>query len=189
MYRVDVRADDRILEPIRLADEFTRIDVDRDQCLGLIDHDIATRLQPHFRPERLVDLRVQSIFFKDRCVLQMQFHAVDQGRLELVHEVENGGELRFVIQADGPVIGRKLIAQKPLYQIQVAMNQRRRRLLFALPADVGPEVSKKTDILDKFFFTATFGRRTHDESTGQPVPMLVDDSFQARAFFVRSDFP
>src|SRR5437870_1608915 len=68
------------------------------------------------------------------------------------------------------------------------MNQRRRRLLFALPADVGPEVSKKTDILDKFFFTATFGRRTHDESTGEPVAMLVDDSFQAQAFFIRSDF-
>jgi len=37
----------------------------------------------------------------------MQFHRGDEGRLELVHEVENGAN-SAPYQADGPVIGKKL---------------------------------------------------------------------------------
>jgi len=69
------------------------------------------------------------------------------------------------------------------------MNQRRSRLSFRSSADVGPEFPRKTDILDKFFFTADPRRRTHDESTGQPGCDAVDDSFSgASVSSSESDF-
>ena len=44
--RFEVRPKDRLLE-ILLADVLAGVDVDRDECLGLVDHDVAARLEPH----------------------------------------------------------------------------------------------------------------------------------------------
>ena len=57
LHRFEVGLDDRVLEPAgRLADVAAGIDVDRDQRLGLVDDDVAARLQPDLAAQRLVDL-------------------------------------------------------------------------------------------------------------------------------------
>ena len=103
---------------------------------------------------------------------------MDEGWLKLVHEFENGCELRFVIEANGPIILRELVAQQTLDQVQIAVNERRGGFLFALRTDVGPQVSQKSDVLNELFFAASFGRRTDNESAGQPVAVLMNNSLQ-----------
>ena len=62
----------------------------------------------------------------------MQLDAVHKRRLELVDEIQDRREFGFIIQANGSVIGRQLVPQQTLHQIQVAMNKRGRRFLFGL---------------------------------------------------------
>jgi hypothetical protein len=56
LHRVGIRLDDRVFEAVRLADILAGIDIDRHQRLGLIDHDIAARLQPHLWAQGLLQL-------------------------------------------------------------------------------------------------------------------------------------
>jgi len=72
----------------------------------------------------------------------MQFHGLTRAGWILVHEVRDGGELRFVIQADG-----RLIEEADRAEAVVPDSGRDEcggaDFFFALPADVGPEVSRK----------------------------------------------
>ena len=52
--------------PALLADVAAGVDVDRDQRLGLVDDQIAARLQPHLAAQRLVDLRLDAVLLEDR---------------------------------------------------------------------------------------------------------------------------
>ena len=54
--RLEVRREDRLLEVV-LADELARVDVDRDEGLGLVDHDRAARGEVHPALQRVLDLR------------------------------------------------------------------------------------------------------------------------------------
>ena len=54
--RLGVGLDDGVFEAVRLADELAGVDVDRHQRFGLVDDDVAARLQPHLRPQRLFEL-------------------------------------------------------------------------------------------------------------------------------------
>ena len=59
--------------------------------------------------------------------------------------------------------------------------------LFALRANVRPEISEKPDVLNEFIFAAAFRRGAHDETTGQTVAVFIDDSLQTRPFFIGCD--
>ena len=150
---------DRVFEPIRFPDKFAGIHIDGNQRFGLIDHDVSAGLQPDFRPQRLVDFRIQSVLLEYRRVLQMQLHAIDQCRLELVDEVENRRKLLLVVDSDGREILRQLIAKHALHQIQIAMDQCRRGFLFGLRADVRPEISEKPNVLNEFALRRGLPRR------------------------------
>src|SRR5262249_15624429 len=62
--RFGVLLDARSLEPARrlLADVAPRVDVDRDERLGLVDDDRPAGLEPHFALEGLVDLGLHAVF-------------------------------------------------------------------------------------------------------------------------------
>ena len=181
---VDVRTDNRIFEPVRFAHEFARIDVDRNKRFRLIDHNVAARFQPYLRAQRLLDLKIQSILFEYRRVLQMQLDAVHKRRLELVDEIEDRREFGFIIQANGSVIRRQLVPQQTLHQVQIAMDERGCGLLLAFRADVRPQVPEKTNVLNKLILAASLGRRAHDKATRQTISVFVNDSLEPRAFFV-----
>ena len=58
--RVDVGFDNGVFQACRLAYVLAGVDVNRHQCFGLIDDDVAAALQPDFRLERFVDFVVQA---------------------------------------------------------------------------------------------------------------------------------
>src|SRR4051794_6299366 len=102
----------------------------------------------------------------------MKLDSIHQGRLKLADEIEDRRKLRLVVQTDGAVVRRQLIAEQPLHQVQIAMNECRRGLLFAFCSDVGPQISKETDILHEFFFAPPFGCSPDDEPARKAISML-----------------
>src|SRR6185369_14390811 len=160
----DIRADDRVFETIGLSDELSGIHIDSDQCFGLIDHDVTAGLQPDLRTQRFFDFRVQAVLLENRRVLQVKLHTIDESRLELAYKIQNGCELRLVIQTNSAVIRRELIAQCSLNQIEISMDHCRRRLLLALCTNIRPEISQKTDVLNELLFAAPFCCRANDET-------------------------
>ena len=62
--RFEVGLDDGVFEAVRFADELAGVDVDRDQRLGLVDDDIAARLQPDPRLDGLVDLGLDAVMLR-----------------------------------------------------------------------------------------------------------------------------
>ena len=62
--RIYVGFDDRVFQARGLADVLAGIDIDGDQRLGLIDHDVAAALQPDFRFQGFVDFVGQAELLK-----------------------------------------------------------------------------------------------------------------------------
>ena len=83
-----IDACDRVLEALA-AGVAAGIDVDRDQSLSLIDHDIAARLEPNFALESAIDLGLHSVLVEDRVVLGVELDAMQHLGLNLLHEVHD----------------------------------------------------------------------------------------------------
>src|SRR6185369_16540861 len=75
---IHVGLEDRVFQTGRLPDILAGVDIDRNQRLGLVDHDIATALQPDFRLQRFVDLGIKAELLKQRRVFRVQLYAPDQ---------------------------------------------------------------------------------------------------------------
>src|SRR5262245_38464886 len=118
----------------------------------------------------------------------MQFHAVYQCRLELAHKIQNCRKLRLIVQTNGTVVLRKLIAKQPLHQIHFSMNQSGSGLLLALCPDIRPEIAEEPNVLHEFLFPASFGCCPYNETARQAVAMLVDNSLQPGPLFVGGNF-
>ena len=118
----------------------------------------------------------------------MQFHAIDESRLKLVHKVEHGRELDFIVQTNCSIVLRQLVAQQALDEIQIPMDQCRSGFLLGFGTNVGPEISEEPNILNEFVFAAAFRCGTDDESPGQTILVLVNDAFETRTLFIGTDF-
>ena len=72
---------------IVLARRLTRVHVDRDECLGLVDDDVAARLEGHLRREHRRELAFHLIADEDRLGLLVGLHVLRMARHEHAHEV------------------------------------------------------------------------------------------------------
>ena len=106
---IHVRLHDRVFQASRLADVLAGIHVDGHQCLGLIDHNVATALQPNLGLESLVNLLSQA-------------KLLDQRGLEAVGEAENTFILLLVIDPDRRDVGGDLVAKHALDYVQVVID-------------------------------------------------------------------
>ena len=71
----------------------------------------------------------------------VELHAADELRLEAAHELDDLGEFLFGVDPDGAVVGRDVIAQDALDEIQVAMQKRGRLALFGARFDFRPRAA------------------------------------------------
>ena len=55
--------------------------------------------------------------------LRVELDAVDQRRLEAVDEIDHALVLVFVVHADGREVGRELVAQDALHEVEVAVER------------------------------------------------------------------
>ena len=72
--RLEVGAERRVLD-IVLAGRAARVDVDGDQRLGLVDDDVAARLQRHLIGEHRVELRLDAGLGEHRLRVAVELHA------------------------------------------------------------------------------------------------------------------
>ena len=80
---------DRVFQARGLTYVFAGVDVDGHQRLSLVDYDVSTALQPHFRLEGLVHLFCKPELLKQRRLLRVELHAFHQPRLKAVEETQN----------------------------------------------------------------------------------------------------
>ena len=86
----EIRARDRVFESTTATtDKLTSVDVDRDERLGLIDHEVPAGLQPNTRLDRLIDLSLHAIRFEYRLVLRVELDALNEARLNAIDKLDN----------------------------------------------------------------------------------------------------
>ena len=70
-----------------LARRAAGVDVDRDQRLGLVDHDVAAGLELHDRREHGVELALDAVAREQRLAVAIGLHVLRMARHEHAHEV------------------------------------------------------------------------------------------------------
>ena len=92
--RLEVGAQRGVLDVV-LAGRTPRVDVDGDQRLGLVDDDVAARLQRHLVGEHRVELRFDARLGEHRLAVAVGHDALDVGRHQQAHEVARFAEARL----------------------------------------------------------------------------------------------
>ena len=137
--RLEVGASNRVFETTTATShKFAGVDINRDQRLGLVYYEVTTRLEPHARFDRFINLRLHAVGFKDRLIAGVELHTFYHARLDAVHKVNNGLVFLFRVDADGGKVVRQLIAKNTLNQIQIFMNQGCRLRFLGCSANVEP---------------------------------------------------
>ena len=93
----------------------------------------------------------------------------------------------FVVDPDGLEHVAQLVAQDALHDVEIVMEQHRRRLLLGLLPDVQPQVVEERHVAGDLFFGAAFARRAHNEAARDPGAVRLQNPLQAQALFVARD--
>src|SRR5579871_3822742 len=183
--RVEVRLDDRVFEPRRLANVLARVDVDGHQRLGLVDDNRSTRLEPYLAAKRLVDLFRDAELLEERRLLGVKLHAANQRRLEALQEAQHALILALAVDPDRREVIRNLIAKDTLDKIEIVIDQRRRLRRLRPLLDIGPKVQQEAQVAAQLLFAGSRGRSANDEATGGLALLAQQNLLQAATLAVR----
>ena len=147
----EVRLEDRVVEVAR-ADKAASVHIDRRERLGLVDHQVAARLQFHPSTQCPDNFVVDRIEVEHRALAGVMLQLCDGLRHEFVTELLQHVELLQRVDADGLRRIDRHVAQHALQQAQVLVQQRdggqpRRQVTDACPclAQVG-DVFRELDV-------------------------------------------
>ena len=139
--RLDIGLERGVLDVV-LAGRAAGVDVDRDQRLGLVDHDVAAGAQLHGRREHRVELALDAVAGEDRLGVDVELHVLRMARHEHAHEV-----LGFLVAAFAgdddlvDVLGVE-IADRALGERAFLVHQRRRGGFQGQVADLLPDAQQ-----------------------------------------------
>jgi hypothetical protein len=186
-HRLEVGLEDRLLEvPTLAAGEAAGVHVDRGQRLGLVDHQVAARLEPHLAPEPLLDVALDPVGVEDRLLAARVRDLRTRRRHEALHEVLHLAVGGVVVDHNLLGLVRDQVAQQPQVERGLLVDQRRRLLdrvdvlLDDLPAlgqvlDVGLDVGLAHAVRDGAHDEAElpfFGTVLLDQ-VAEPAPLAV----------------
>ena len=111
---------------VMLAGGAPGIDVDGDQRLGLVEHDVAARLELHHRREHGVELALDPVAGEDRQRVAVGLHVLGMARHEHAHEFL--GVLVALVAGDHDLVDVLVVevADRALDQRAFLVDQRRR---------------------------------------------------------------
>src|SRR5579862_8285747 len=98
------------------ADVFAGVDVDSHESLGVVDDDVATRLEPDLGAQGAVELLLDAELLENGRGLGVELDAVEQARLKAADELGDLAELLLVVNPDGGVVVADVVAQDALDQ-------------------------------------------------------------------------
>src|ERR1043165_2490327 len=186
--RIDVRAEDGLFE-VLLPDVLPGIDVDRHQRLGLVDDDVAARLQPYLRAQRLGDLRLDAELVEDRLLAAIEADARDEVRLDLIEELHDALVLIDGVDPHGLELGREGVAEGAQDEVGVGMDRRRRRDFLRLAPDLLPQIGEVFEVGAELLFVAPFARGAHDEAAGAGGADGLEHVLEAQPLVLALDAP
>ena len=116
---------DRCFLDVAFARRAAGIDVDRNQCLGLIDHDIAAGAQLNDRRMNCVDLALDlEAVEKADLGIAIRLDPLGVARHQHLHECLRRAIAFFAFDQDLVDVARIEIADRPLDQVALFINQR-----------------------------------------------------------------
>ncbi|MNT00123.1 hypothetical protein D3C72_1345430 [compost metagenome] len=134
---LQVGAEHRLFQ-VALAKERAGIDVDRGHRLGLVDHQIATRLQRYLLVQRTADLVLDPEHVEDRTITAVQLDLLGQHRHVLGHEGLQLGEGLLGVHLHLVHVLADQVAHRAQRQAQVFIDVAARRRLAATALDYVP---------------------------------------------------
>src|SRR5581483_3755434 len=157
---------------------------DRDQCLSLVDDDVAAGFQPDFGFQRLIELVLDVELLEQGRFLGVELHALEQVRLKTADEAQHALVFRFRVDPDVREVLRDLIAENALDEVQVVVDESGSLAALGAVLDLGPEIEQETNVSAEIIFTSSRGSRADDESAGAVRVLGKDDALQPLALFV-----
>src|SRR5215831_68140 len=161
--RLEVDLEHGLLE-VALADVLARVDVDRDERLGVVDHDVAAGLEPHAAPQRLLDVLLDAERLEDRRGLVPHLHAVAQRGHERLDVPD--ALVVDLARVDDELVDfrREQVAHDPEGQVAFLVQDRRRRRLLEARLDLRPQAREELDIGGELALALALGVRPQDEA-------------------------
>src|SRR5215207_1010159 len=179
--RLHVGARDGVFESrAAAADELAGVDVDGDERLGLVDDEVAARLEPHPRLDGLVDLGLHAVGFEDRLLARVELDAVDEPGLDAVDELDDLQVLLLRVHADGREVVGELVAQQPLHEVEVLVHDGRGLRLLGVLADVAPGADEVARVVAQILLGDADAGGADDEAARRHV-LLLDDGLDELA--------
>ena len=145
------------------------VHIHRGQGLGLVNDQVATRLQVHTASESAGDFLVNRIQVKNRPFAFVKLQALGRLGHELAAKRLQLRVLLLRIDADALRDLPNQVAQDTLQQCQILMQQRRRRQAHGSVFDARPGLAQISDVVLQLLVAGVLGIRAQNEPTaGRP---------------------
>src|SRR5207253_1039252 len=147
--RLAVDLGDRVFERragALFADVPARVDVDGDQRLGLVDDDVAARLEPHLPVLGADQYLLDAVLVEDRLLAAVQLDLVLQLRRDLLDEADHALVLGAIVDDELLHFVAEQVADAAQDQVEVRVNAGGRLHRLAFLADLVPEAEQELDV-------------------------------------------
>src|SRR5581483_11746426 len=178
----------RGLLDVALARRAPGVHVDGDERLGGVEHDVAARAELHRRAVHVVDLALHLVAVDERdlfvAILDDLLHVV--GHQE-AHEAPCRLEALGAVDDDLFHLAGVEIAHRPLDEVRLFVDERRRRRIERLLADALPGLHEKVKVAPQLRLAALHAGGADDDGHAVGHLELAHDLFQAPAVLLACD--
>ena len=166
------------------------VDVDRDQRLGLVDHEVAAGAKLHRRLQHPVELRLDLVFGEQRLRrVTPELHLLGVARHQHAHELVRRLPAFLAVHLDLVDVARIHVADGALDQAGFFVDQRRGDRLHRVFANVVPQPQQVLAVALDLGLRAVGAGGADDQSHAPGHLQLGDDLLQPAPVGGRGDFP
>src|SRR5439155_10767413 len=161
-HRLEVDLEHGLVE-VPLTDVLARVHVDRDERLGVVDHDVAAGLEPHPAPERLLDVLLDAERLEDWLAVVVEPHAPGERRHQGLHVPQ--ALVVDLLRVDDELVhlGREEITHDAEDEVAFLVQDGRRLPVLVPGLDLRPEAGEELDVGGELRLALALGVRAEDE--------------------------
>ena len=143
--RLEIGVERGLLDPVFLG-RAARVDVDRDQRLGRVDHQVTARFELHHWIVHRLELVFRAVALEQRHRVGIGLHPARMARHQQFHELLGRLVAFFALDHDFLDVAVVDVADRALDQVAVRMDQRRRAGGQRLLANLVPQPREIVEI-------------------------------------------
>src|SRR6266508_4686529 len=184
-HRFQVDLEHGLLE-VPLTHVLAGVDVDGHQGLGVVDDDVAARLEPDAAPQGLLDLLLDPGGLEDGHVLVPKLHAARELGNQRGRELHAFLVGAVVVYEELVHLGREEVPDHAEREIHLLVPDRGRPRRLEAALDLGPQAAQELDVGRQILLALPLGDRPHDEPTARGAEALHDPA-QALPLLILAD--